>query len=288
LNITRPKRKANAPIPAVIWIHGGGWHAGNRYSGQYECAYLAQRGYFCASIDYRLSDSYVWPAQIEDCKCAVRYLRSHAKEYGIDPGHIGAWGDSAGGHLAALLGTTAGVAALEGSGGNAATSSKVQAVCEWYGPTDIAQMQAQGSDLNPDDPLSAPALLFGTGGLAKHAAAVQDADPSEHASATSAPTMIVHGDADRTVPVAQSRLLYDALKRVGVPVTLVILPGAGHGDPAFHSEPVMESCCDFFNRYLKPLPPSPPLSVQTVTEPADGKKPPIRNERTGGLANSKL
>jgi acetyl esterase/lipase len=251
LNITEPRVRTTALIPALIWIHGGGWHAGNRYSGEFECATMAAKGYFCVSIDYRLSQDYVWPAQIEDCKCAVRYLRANAHKYGIDPNAIGAWGDSSGGHLAAMLGTSVGAADLEGDGGYAETSSAVQAVCDFYGPTDISQMQAEGSDLEPSDPLSAPALLFGTGGLAAHADAVRQANPCAYVGKSSASFLIIHGAEDTTVPLAQSVLLADSLQAAHIPVTLDVIAGGGHGGAAYRSAAVVAAYVGFFDRALK-------------------------------------
>lgn len=256
MNVIRPKIPPPGRIPALVWIHGGGWHAGNRYSGRFESAYMAQRGYFCVSIDYRLSQDFVWPAQIHDCKAAVRYLRANAAKYGIDPKSIGVWGDSAGGHLAALLGTTGDIKELEGAGGHGDKSSKVQAVCDWYGPTNIALMQEQGSDLSPDDPFSAPALLFGSGGLKRHSAAIRQADPCTHVSQSSAPFLVIHGDADTSVPLAQSKLLVNSLQALGKEAELVVLPGAVHGDSAFHSARVMNKCASFFDKHLKLQTPS--------------------------------
>ena len=251
MNITEPRVHQTTLIPALIWIHGGGWHAGNRYSGQFECATMASKGYFCVSIDYRLSQDYVWPAQIEDCKCAVRFLRANATKYGIDPDAIGAWGDSSGGHLAAMLGTSAGTSSLEGDGGSNSMSSRVEAVCDFYGPTDIAQMQAEGSDLMPNDPLSAPALLFGTGGLSEHSDAVREANPCTYVTNSAPPFLIIHGDTDTTVPLAQSKLLYDALRADNVPATLDVIPGAGHGGAAYHSDAVVAEYIAFFDQTLK-------------------------------------
>lgn len=137
LDIVRPKPIKDKPMPAIIFVHGGGWQKGSKESGIHKIIPLAQNGYFCVTINYRLTDKASFPAQIEDCKCAVRWARAHAKEYNIDPNHIGAWGSSAGGHLVALLGTSGGVKELEGSGGWEKFSSRVQAVADYFGPTDF-------------------------------------------------------------------------------------------------------------------------------------------------------
>ncbi len=133
--------KADAPTPLVIWIHGGGWEAGNKDNPP--GLGLLKKGYALASINYRLSQEAKFPAQIEDCKAAIRFLRANAKKYNLDPDHFGVWGASAGGHLVALLGTTGGVKELEGDGPNKEESSAVQAVVDWFGPTDMLQMKAQ-------------------------------------------------------------------------------------------------------------------------------------------------
>ena len=126
--------KATGPLPVVVWIHGGGWQAGNKD----HCRALpfVSKGFAAASINYRLSQHAKFPAQIDDCKAAIRWLRAHASQYQLDPNHIGVWGESAGGHLVALLGTTGGKE-FSPPGPNAKQSDKVQAVCDWYGPTDF-------------------------------------------------------------------------------------------------------------------------------------------------------
>jgi len=127
--------KAEGRLPLVVWIHGGGWQGGNKENCP--AVPFATRGYAVASINYRLSQHAVFPAQIEDCKAAIRWLRANAAKYHFDADHIGVWGESAGGHLVALLGTTGGVKDLEGSGGNLDQSSRVQCVVDWFGPTDF-------------------------------------------------------------------------------------------------------------------------------------------------------
>ncbi len=127
--------KAAGRLPLVVWIHGGGWQAGSKEGCPAQ--WLVGKGYVVASINYRLSQHAVFPAQIEDCKAAIRWLRAHSAEYAIDPDRIGVFGGSAGGHLVALLGTTGNVKDLEGNGGNLDQSSRVQCVVDWYGPTDF-------------------------------------------------------------------------------------------------------------------------------------------------------
>src|SRR5256885_1883508 len=138
LDIARPE-KADKRLPCIVVIHGGGWRGGNFKVHVPQIFDFAKQGYVSATVQYRLVPAARWPAQIEDVKCAVRYLRANAEKYGIDKERFGAIGFSAGAHLSMLLGTMDQKDGLEGSGGNANESSKVQAVVSYFGPTDLAQ-----------------------------------------------------------------------------------------------------------------------------------------------------
>ncbi|NND97934.1 MAG: alpha/beta hydrolase fold domain-containing protein, partial [Pirellulaceae bacterium] len=138
MHIVLPNERAAAPSPAYVWVHGGGWQGGKKDGGIGQTLPLVRSGFVGATIEYRLTGEAPFPAQIEDCKCAIRYLRAHANKYNIDPDRIAVGGSSAGGHLVALLGTSGGVKLLEGSGGWPNQSSTVQAVIDLYGPTDFA------------------------------------------------------------------------------------------------------------------------------------------------------
>jgi len=141
LDIVRPKQPAKGPLPVICFIHGGGWVGGNKQGGVPLLAPLAATGnYFCVSVGYRLTGEAPWPAQIYDCKAAIRWLRANAKKYDIDPERIGVWGASAGGHLVCLLGTSGGVKELEGDCGSAGQSSRVACVLNFFGPTDLASL----------------------------------------------------------------------------------------------------------------------------------------------------
>ena len=234
-----------APRPLVVWVHGGAWYEGSKE----HClaAPLADQGYAVASINYRLSQEAIFPAQIHDCKGAVRWLRAHAGEYGLDAGRVGAWGDSAGGHLVALLGTSGDSAELEGSvGGHLDQSSRVQAVCDWFGPTDMLQMSGRPSEIDHDAPDSAEARLFG-GPLHENPELVRLANPITYVTADTPPFLIVHGDRDPIVPLHQSELLAEALRAAGAPVTFLTVAGAGHGfdDPLYRRK-----AAEFFHATL--------------------------------------
>src|SRR5215207_5470184 len=148
MHLLRPRERPDRLAPGLIWVHGGAFRHGSKDSGIAKLFSFARRGYVCASIEYRLSGEATWPAQIEDCKCAVRYLRAHAHELGLDPERIGAWGSSAGGHLVAMLGVAPDRPELEGRGGWAEHSSRVQAVCDAFGLADLLAVVEQPSSLD--------------------------------------------------------------------------------------------------------------------------------------------
>ena len=233
------------PTPLVVWIHGGAWMSGSKE----DCAAPDVLGdaYAVASIDYRLTQNAPFPAQLDDCKAAVRWLRAHAGDYGIDASRIGAWGESAGGHLAALLGTSGNVPELEGTvGDDLSTSSRVQAVCDFCGPTDLAAMVAQLLEIDPETPMYPFVLLFG-GTPDEKAELARLASPVSHVDASDPPFLIVHGDQDDVVPYAQATSFYSALMSAGVDASLYTVGGAGHC--AFPSA-VRDVARAFFDRAL--------------------------------------
>jgi acetyl esterase/lipase len=220
------------PKPIVVFVHGGAWFFGGR--GQYtnDQYWLASHGYASATIDYRLSGVAPWPAQIQDCNCAIRYLRAHAVEYNIDPNRIAVWGDSAGGHLVAMLGLTSGNKTFEGRGGWSGYSSKVDAVLDFFGISDIKALVAYPGVMQSiidavDKLLPAPPGQFDK--------IATDASPVTYAYKMHAPPFLIYcGDADEVVPPVQSKILYDALKKSHHDATLIVVPGAGHSDPKFY------------------------------------------------------
>jgi acetyl esterase/lipase len=236
--------KADGPLPVIVWVHGGAWLGGSKDNPP--PLPLLRHGYAVASINYRLSQHARFPAQIEDCKPAIRWLRANAPKYHLDADHIGVWGASAGGHLVALLGTAGGVKELEGQGGNADQSSRVQAVVDWFGPTDFTQMG--GTHNRADSP---EAKLIG-GAVKDNKERAAKANPITYVGKDAAPFLILHGDKDNTVPYyGQSELLAEALKRASVEVTLKKVEGAGHGGPAFYSPENRKLIEAFFDKHLK-------------------------------------
>ncbi len=247
MHVLRPKSPPKDAMPVVVWIHGGAWRAGNKDSGIGNLARFARRGYFCASIEYRLSQEAIFPAQIEDCKCAIRFLRAKAKEYNLDPNRIGVWGSSAGGHLVALLGTSGDVKELEGKGGWQEFSSRVNAVCDFFGPTDFLKMKDFPSNIDRNSPHCPEALLVG-GPLEQNKDKVAKANPITYITKDDPPFLIMHGDKDPIVPFNQSELLYEALKKAGVDVTFHTVKGGGHG---FGGPEIQRMVDEFFDKHLK-------------------------------------
>jgi acetyl esterase/lipase len=232
-----------APRPVVVWIHGGGWYSGDKSAPP--GMGLLLRGYVVVSVNYRLSGEALFPSQIFDCKTAIRFLRAHAHEFDIDPSRIGVWGDSAGGQLASLLGTTNGRIEYEGSEGNPGFSSQVQAVCDWFGPSDFLQT----SDIRGAS-AGAVKSLFG-GLVSAHATAAIFASPAEQVGrGPLVPFLIMHGALDPLVPVHQSEILFQRLQLAGAPVRLVILPKSGHGNGWFRSRDDLSMVYSFFDRNL--------------------------------------
>ena len=245
LDLYLPRQNDNdGPLPMIVWIHGGAWLAGSKEN----ClsARFISHGYAAASINYRLSQHAIFPAQIEDCKAAIRFLRTNAEKYNIDPNRIGVWGASAGGHLVALLGTAGDVKEFE-KGPNLNVSSRVQAVCDFFGPTDLTKMSAFASTMDHDAPDSPESRLIG-GPVQENKDACRLANPITYVSKNDPPFLICHGDKDMLVPHNQSVLLYDALKKAGVSVKFYTVKGGGHG---FRDPEVDRMVQEFFNKYLK-------------------------------------
>ena len=235
-------------LPLIIWVHGGAWRGGDK-AHYIRMAYL-KAGYAGASLNYRLSQHAVFPAQIEDVKAAVRWLRANAGTYRLDPNRFAAWGSSAGGHLVAMLGTAGDVAEFD-VGENQKVSSRVQAVVDYFGPTDFLQMDTHSlpDGLVHDAPDSPESQLVG-GPIQEHKDRVARANPITYVSKDDCPFLIIHGDRDKLVPYHQSVLLKDALEAVGVPVTFYKVEGGGHG--WFKDPKVPELTKAFLEKHLKP------------------------------------
>ncbi len=281
LDLYVPEQATNA-LPLIIWVHGGGWQNGSKDGCPPLRQGFVQRGYAVASLGYRLSGDAIFPAQIEDCKAGIRWLRAQAKEYGIDPGRFGVWGSSAGGHLVALLGTSGDEKPFD-VGPNLNVSSRVQAVCDYYGPTDLTQMDARaapGARLKHNAPDSPEARLIG-GPVQENTEKAARANPITYVSTNALPPfLIVHGDADPVVAHHQSELLFDALKNAGGNVWLHTIKGAGHGQ-GFGGKEIGERVSAFFDRWLKSSGHAavPAEAQKSESKASERKFPPFRTSR---------
>jgi acetyl esterase/lipase len=250
LDLYLPPRDTESPPPLVVWLHGGGWETGDKYQPHAAMNFGGTLGdaYAVACVNYRLSGVAPFPAQIHDCKAAIRWLRAHAAEYGYDPNHIGVWGLSAGGHLGALLGVSNGVQELEGTVGDyIAWSSAVQAVCDFSGPADLMTLAEQASPGSREGIEQYVSHLLG-GPLEENADMAALGSPIYSVSADDAPFFIVQGDDDELVSVLQSTALHDALVAAGVSSTLCVVAGEGH--PPDYSPERGAAVRAFFDLYL--------------------------------------
>ncbi len=248
LDLYRPDPMPATPLPAIIYLHGGMWRRGDKALSKPPI--LVEHGeYIVASVNYRLSDQAIFPAQLHDCKAAVRWLRANADRYGIDGARIGAWGYDAGGHLATLLGVTGNQPQLEGDGGSMQHSSAVQAVVAVAAPSDFNALGDWHND--PDSPES---MLVG-GALPERQEFVQLANPLSHVHPASPPFLIIHGEDDDVVPIKQSVLLHNALQQHGVASELWRIDGAGHsfGATTAHFAHVNQRIEQFFASHLRSL-----------------------------------
>lgn len=221
LDIARPRRPAAERLPVIVMIHGGGWSGGDKSVVHRDLVrYAATGNYFCVTVEYRLSGEAAWPAQIHDCKAAVRWLRASADKYSIDPDRIGAWGASAGGHLAAMLGVSGDVAELEGDCGWPGHSSRVACAVDFCGPSELFSFFEATRDGRITRVLGGP--------IEQHRAAARSASPVTHVSKDDPPLLIVHGTDDAVVPYDQAEKLHAALEAAGGDSTLVKVVGANH------------------------------------------------------------
>jgi acetyl esterase/lipase len=240
LDLYRPSAKPSAPMPLVIWVHGGGWRNGSK--ANCPAAWLATKGYAVASLDFRLLPEHPWPAQIEDPIAALRWLRQESGKYGFDAERSAAMGGSSGGHVVSLWGTL-----------SLPASDKVKAVVDLYGPTDLLTMPPNvlsEKRTRADLAKANGALLLG-GVVMDQPEKAKAVSALHQVSKDDVPFLILHGTADPGVPVDQSERLHAALKAAGVESTLKLLPGAGHGGKEFDSTESRTLIQGFLDKYLK-------------------------------------
>lgn len=246
LDLYLPQGVKNPPI--ILWIHGGGWHAGNKSSCGLK--WVTEQGFAVASTSYRLTNKAIFPAQIHDCKAALRWLRANKSKYGYSTEKVGVSGSSAGGMLAALMGTSGDVKALEGTvGGNTGHSSRVDAVIDFYGASDFI-LRSKTQPHRANKPGSVVFKLLG-GGADKKVKLAKLASAAYHVSSDDPPMLVFHGDKDNTVLPDQSFKIQEVYKSANLPLDLHILKGAGHGGKQFFSEENKGKMVTFLNKHLK-------------------------------------
>lgn len=270
LDLMVPQKRRESLSPALVWVHGGGWSSADltkKYRPVQALVALCKAGFVCASIDYRLVTEKAFPAPVEDCKCAVRFLKAHSEQLGIDPVRIGMWGESAGGQLAALVGASYMNPELEGNGGWGDQSSKVRAVCDWYCGGDMTHMGAgvvstvreraeklgirlsgmEDRHLDQDNPNNLGNMIFGK--PAREAPELAMAiSPIFYVDQKQPAYLLMHGDSDQVVPLEFSYNYYDALLSHGHDATFVIIPRQGHG--FFSGEGYYDIVHNFFVKHL--------------------------------------
>jgi acetyl esterase/lipase len=248
LDIYSPKNPIGK-LPVIVWIHGGSWNSGCK--DFCPIGFMAAKNYAIVSIDYRLTEAAPFPAQLYDCKGAIRWLRANAAAYDLDADHIGIFGASAGGHLA-LLADTSDYPKLEGDiGGNLNFSSRAECVCAFYSPTDLDRLVSDPR-LRVDTNSEVAKLLGGP--VASNLDKARAASPLTYVSKDCAPVFLMHGGADTRVPPEQSVIFYDALLKAGGDAHLEIIPKKGHGIIA--PPKVAREIYQFYDKYLKPPAPA--------------------------------
>ncbi|WDQ15099.1 alpha/beta hydrolase fold domain-containing protein [Rhodopirellula sp. P2] len=251
MHLVFPKTMPDKPLPAYVWVHGGGWQSGSKEGGVNQVSRMVADGFVGATIEYRLTGEAPFPAQIEDCKCAIRFLRAHAEEYGIDPNRIAVGGSSAGGHLVALLGTSGDVQELEGNGGWQDQSSRVQAVVDLYGPTDFSKFVTTKGFESHNRPGSPESKLLGGGEVLGNNDGIGRVNPITYIDDQDPPFLIIHGTEDPVVPMNQSQLLHEALESAGVETQLELIRGAQHGGREFATPEIRELIQTFLKKNLQ-------------------------------------
>jgi acetyl esterase/lipase len=253
LDLARPA-EGEGPFPAIVFVHGGGWGGGHRNAHRAHAEEAARRGYVAVTISYRLmkydqakkettTAEPIFPTQVHDAKAAVRWLRANAEKYKVDPQRIGAAGASAGGHLSLMLGLTDADDELEGESGHADQSSRVQAVVNIFGPTEMKSCYEKSS-------VAWIFRLFLGGTPEEAPERYKAASPVTYITADDPPVLTLHGDQDALVPIEQARLLDEKMKAAGAPHTLLVLEDQGHGFQGEKQKTAMNAMWDFFARRL--------------------------------------
>ena len=242
-------QSASGPLPCIVYVPGSAWMQQNLDMSVPNLTRLAARGYVVASVEYRPSNVGQFPAQAQDAKTAVRFMRKHADRYRVDVDNVFAWGDSSGGHTALLVGTTAGIPELD-TPVYGEFSARVNAVVDYFGPSDLEAIAAIPNMLNQNPDASPEAMLIG-GRIADNPRAARRASPVYYITPAVPPTLVAHGDKDFLVPMSQSDLVAEALERVGAEYEYYCLLGGNHGSREFWTEEMLDIVERFLKRHLK-------------------------------------
>jgi acetyl esterase/lipase len=233
--------KTAGPKPLVVYVPGGGFMIAPKNLSVGQRTFMAESGFVVASVEYRtVPDGAIWSDGVTDVKSAIRYLRAHADQYRIDPGHVGVWGESAGGYLVSMVGVTNGMRQFD-TGANLEQSSAVQAVLDKFGPSDFAKIAAdfdtaaEQSNYAPDNNLAQYAGVGAGKSVLDNPEAVAKANPLTYVNSTDPPFLLMHGSGDSLVSPSQTLILHTALRAAGVDSTRYVLAGAAHGDMAVFS-----------------------------------------------------
>ena len=246
LDLYLPGKAEEAPL--LVWIHGGAWRSGSKST--VPLTVLSEAGWAIASVDYRLTPVARFPAQVQDIKAAIRFLRAKATEYEFDAKKIVIAGASAGAHLAALVGTTNGLGELEGAvGTHLQTSSDVQAIVSFYGASNLTTILDQSTPYGLGVRIPALQLLLG-GQPEDHTEIAQLASPLFHVDRSDPPLLLIHGDQDPQMPINQSHELQGRYQKLGLPVQFEVVHGAGHGGPEFYDETHLQLMSEFLKTHL--------------------------------------
>ena len=245
LDLIYPEDRDGKTYPCIVWICGGAWQRIDKAAHLAYLSRLAQEGFAIASVEYRTTNEGVFPMQVQDVKAAVRYLRAHAERFRINPDLFGVMGESAGGNLSCMLALDNNPALDIGEYLN--FSSRVQAACPWYAPTDFKTISFEGAE---QAAMSSKSLLMGFN-VETHPQEAYENSPISKVTPDAPPFLLIHGTKDSTVPFSQSEELYDALEAAGCDVTLLALEGAEHADLMFFQDEVWQQIIAFFKRTLQ-------------------------------------
>ena len=261
MDILRPMRE-NEKVPAVIFVAGGGFTTCNRFTYYQQRTRLAEEGYLVATINYRLVPNAMFPQPLEDVKTAIRYIRSHAAQYGVNPDKIAVMGDSAGGYLTAMTAATNGLKEFD-KGDNLNVSSDIQCAVDVYGLSDLTRVGDDYEGTHRTAHASASAteslLVNGStvspggvdGGILGNRERAAKANPMTYISAKTPPMLLFHGDNDQIVSPSQTDILFQALQAKGIKSERYVVPGANHADIYWYQDKFMDVVVDFLNKHLK-------------------------------------